>query len=97
MACARFYINDSGKAVIEGVPELDILSFSNGKRYLVDKAYLAKLSEYSSRTLENTPIYLWIGANKEETQGITAEVRKLGKLNELEKFIENIKEINPKI
>jgi hypothetical protein len=47
--------------------------------------------------LENTPIYLWIGSNKEETQGIASEVRKLGKLNELENFIKNIKEINPKI
>ena len=97
MPCDKFKINSSGKVIIEkdektnGITEkieLDILKLPGGKKYIVDKEYLRGLTEYSPETLKNTPIYVWVGANKEETQGITAEIDEIGRLEE---FIEEYK------
>lgn len=99
MPCDKFRINEYGKVIVtredgkKAEKELDVLRFPDGKKYIVDKDYLRRLEEFTPETLQNAPIYLWIGANHDENYGVTGDIHDAGGRDTLESFIERIKSV----
>ncbi|MEK6832987.1 MAG: hypothetical protein AABY32_02975 [Nanoarchaeota archaeon] len=96
MPCDKFIIDKSGKAIIDGKIELDIVEFQSG-RYFLDKKIvttnkiLAKLKNYTSDELKKDsayPIYVMVGHTADKKSGITTRITDSKTLNNIIKEIE---------
>ena len=94
----KFIVTSSGKAIINGSIELDILELQNGRKYFLDKDIIANkeiltgLKNYTQEDLKKKdfkyPIYSQVGHIAGDKNGITIRITDPKTLNEVIKEIE---------
>lgn len=96
MPCDNFTINNNKKAIVENVEDvgdlklsnknLSILKLSDGN-YLLNKESISSLNNYTKQNLEENPVYLLVGRNKEGSFGLASRITDLEKLNGIVKEV----------
>ncbi len=92
----KFEVAESGKVIIDGEIELDIVEFQSGRYFLnkelfTNKQVLAKLKNYTADELKKDskyPLYIAVGHTEDGKRGITTKITDSKRLNEIVKEIE---------
>jgi len=100
MPCDKFTIDKSGKISVENMDytnglkllnkNLTILRIST-KGYLLNKESISSLNNYAEQNLEENPVYLLVGRNKEGSFGLASRITDLERLN---RIVKEVKKIN---